>query len=230
MNNQLTEIAFVLDRSGSMASIARAAITGFNAFLRDQQAAAGQARLTLVLFDDEYLVPADHLPIDEVVPLNTRTYVPRNGTALLDAIGETIDRIGKRLAATPEADRPGKVMFAILTDGLENMSTRYTAHELSRMIRHQTDVYQWEFLYLGANQDAIATAARLQISAANAATFDASPEDTRFAVGSISTKMRSTRSTCTGAPMTAEEKHAAAASMSVLLAEAKAKEQGKGKI
>ena len=110
MNKQLIEIAFVLDRSGSMGSVARSAVDGFNDFLREQQSAPGQARFTLVLFDDEYLVPADAVPIDEVVPLNAGTYVPRGSTALLDAIGRTVDSLGRRLAATPAANRPGKVI------------------------------------------------------------------------------------------------------------------------
>jgi hypothetical protein len=171
MNPHLTELAFILDRSGSMGSVAAAAIEGFNLFLRAQQTTPGQARLTLVLFDDEYLVPAQSLPVIEVLPLDHRTYVPRNSTALLDAIGRTIDELGARLSAIPEPERPGKVIVAILTDGLENASTRYTWRNVAARIRHQTRVYQWEFLFLGANQDAIATAAQLHIAAENAATY-----------------------------------------------------------
>ncbi len=126
MKKNLTEIAFILDRSGSMSSVAQAAIAGFNSFLHDQQAAPGQARLTVVLFDDEYLVPIQSLPVDEVIPLDHTTYVPRNSTALLSAIGRTIDELGARLANLPETARPGKVIVAILTDGLENASQRET--------------------------------------------------------------------------------------------------------
>src|SRR5262245_9623822 len=109
MNQNLTEIAFVLDRSGSMKNLATAPVDGFNHFLRNQQTALGAARLTLVLFDDEYLLHAASLPVAEVVPLDSTTYVPRNSTALLDAIGRTIDDLGARLHHTAEPDRPGKV-------------------------------------------------------------------------------------------------------------------------
>lgn len=171
MNAQLTEIAFVLDRSGSMQSIASDAIEGFNSFLHHQQRSPGLARFTLVLFDDEYLVPVDNVEIGDVAPLDEDTYIPRNSTALLDAIGETIDRIGVRLARTGEVERPGKVIVAILTDGLENASTRFDWDDISRRIRHQTEIYSWEFLFMGANQDAIATAANLNIDSRNATNF-----------------------------------------------------------
>jgi len=113
MNKNLTEIAFILDRSGSMASVTEAAITGFNEFLRNQQKTEGQARLTLVLFDNEYLVPLDGVPVQEAVALDTTTYVPRASTALLDAIGTTIDLLGTRLSAMAESARPGQVIVAI---------------------------------------------------------------------------------------------------------------------
>ena len=173
MNPYLTEIAFVLDRSGSMGSVAESAVAGFNEFLRDQQSAPGQARFTLALFDDEYLLPANAVPIAEVVSLDAGTYVPRGSTALLDAIGRTIDDLGRRLAGTPAADRPAKVIVAILTDGYENASHRYTVRDIAARIRHQREKYGWEFLFLGANQDAIATAAQMNIGAQHAATFQA---------------------------------------------------------
>lgn len=173
MNPNLAEIAFILDRSGSMESLREQAIAGFNHFLGDQAKQPGEARLTLVLFDDEYLVPFDAAPLGNIIPLNAATYVPRNSTALLDAIGHTIDRLGQRLASTAECERPGQVIVAILTDGFENASTRYTWKNVAARIRHQQEKYNWRFLFLGANQDAIATAARLNISAFNAATFRA---------------------------------------------------------
>src|SRR5438105_3099930 len=121
-NAHYSEIAFVLDRSGSMKSCQQAAIEGFNQFLTDQQKTDGLAKLTLVLFDDEYLVPISSIPVEEVVSLTHDTYQPRGCTALLDAIGQTIDNLGQRLAALAEKDRPGQVIVAILTDGLENAS------------------------------------------------------------------------------------------------------------
>src|SRR6478736_708029 len=116
MNKSLTEIAFILDRSGSMQSMVEPAISGFNRLLREQQQVPGQARFTLVLFDDCYELPINSVPIAEVVELDTASFVPRGSTALLDAIGRTIDDLGKKLGALPEADRPGQVIVAILTD------------------------------------------------------------------------------------------------------------------
>lgn len=171
MNDRLTEIAFILDRSGSMAAMVEPAIAGFNTFLRDQQQAEGDARLSLVLFDNEFLVPCASLPVAEVVELDTTTFVPRGSTALLDAIGLTIDRLGAHLEAIPEPDRPGQVVVAILTDGEENASTRFTWQDIAQKISHQEKHYSWQFLFLGANQDAIATAARMGVAAGNSATY-----------------------------------------------------------
>src|SRR5512133_1529351 len=113
-NAHYTEIAVILDRSGSMEPCQQAAIDGFNQFLVDQQKVEGLAKLTLVMFDDEYLVPVSSVPVQEVLPLTHETFVPRNCTALLDAIGQTIDDLGHRLSALAEKDRPGQVIVAIL--------------------------------------------------------------------------------------------------------------------
>src|SRR6476659_8965848 len=179
MNKNYTEIAFVLDRSGSMGSSREAAIAGFNFFLNEQQAGSDLTKLTLVLFDDEYLMPIDALPVAEILPLNNDTYVPRGTTALLDAIGRTADELGARLAAMPEKARPGQVIVAILTDGLENSSQTYTWNQIARVIKHQSEQYRWTFLFLGANQDAIATAAQMNITGANASPFVAGPAGLR---------------------------------------------------
>ena len=227
MNKDLTEIAFILDRSGSMSSVAPAAISGFNEFLRDQQAAPGEARLTLVLFDDEYLLPVDNIPVQKVVPLNSDTYVPRNTTALLDAIGQTIERLGQRLEQTPEPDRPGKVIVAILTDGHENASKKFTWKEIAAKIRHQTQSYDWDFLFLGANQDAIATAANLNISSANAATFASDYVGTRTTQRAASRKASALRAKASGRVMDSDEEIAYAAPMSNLVEEEDRKERGK---
>jgi hypothetical protein len=170
MKKNLTEIAYVLDRSGSMGSMTEPAIAGFNQFLAEQRKAPGHARLTLVLFDDEYLVPCQSLPLEEIVELDTTSYVPRGMTALLDAIGRTIVQLGRQLEATPEAKRPGQVIVAIFTDGYENASSEFSLKKISKMIRHQQEKYGWEFLFLGANQDAIATAVQMGIDHDKAAT------------------------------------------------------------
>lgn len=195
MSSQLTEIAFILDRSGSMSSMHYAAISGFNEFLAAQQATvddAGKplpATFSLVLFDHEFEVIYNRVPIATAAPLTTATYEPRGSTALLDAIGRGIDHLGTCLAATPDADRPAKVIFAILTDGEENASRQYTMDAINRRITHQTRKYSWEFLFLGANQDAIATAAQMGIQAHSAATFAAHDDDLAAAQSSISDKV-----------------------------------------
>ena len=193
MNPHLTEIAFILDRSGSMESMVDPAIDGFNRLLRDQQQVPGSARFTLVLFDDAYEVPIRSLPIAEVVELNHRTYEPRGSTALLDAIGRTIDELGAKLAATPEHDRPGQVIVAILTDGMENASTCFTWQDISTRIRHQTDQFDWKFLFLGANQDAIATAGKMSIHAADSANFAMDVGSYGAVQDALSRKMKSIR-------------------------------------
>lgn len=193
MNDQLTEIAFILDRSGSMESMIEPAISGFNRLLREQQQVPGSARFTLVLFDDQYETPVQSLPIAEVVELDTTTYVPRGSTALLDAIGRSIDELGTNLAALPEAERPGQVIVAILTGGMENASTRFTWQEISARIRHQTDAYQWKFLFLGANQDAIATAGRMNIYAEDSSNFAMDSHSYGAAKDALNRKMRAIR-------------------------------------
>jgi hypothetical protein len=175
MQTDLTEIAYVLDRSGSMQSLAADAIGGFNAFLSDQKQLPGRANFTLVLFDHEYLVLHRNVDIRQVPELDNKSYVPRGNTALLDAVGRTIDDLGTYLARTPEQLRPAKVMVAIFTDGLENSSRVYTTDRLAASIQHQQEKYNWEFLFLAANQDAIASAAKIGIPGGQAVNFTASP-------------------------------------------------------
>jgi len=193
MNDHLTEIAFILDRSGSMTSMAGPAIEGFNRLLREQQQEPGIARFTLVLFDDQYEVPVRSVPVSEVVGLNEETYVPRGCTALLDAIGRTIDDLGARLGAMPEAERPGQVIVAILTDGEENASRRYSWQKVSSLIRRQTDAYAWKFLFLGANQDAIATAAKMSIAAADSSNFAVNADSYAAVQEAVNRKMKALR-------------------------------------
>lgn len=171
-NTTTTEIAFILDRSGSMYSHVEAAVAGFNDFLRDQQEVAGKARITLVLFDDQYEVPIDNLPVSEVTSIDQNVYTPRGSTALLDAIGKTIKSFRKRIKALPKEKRPDKVIFAIFTDGLENASCKYDWLDVGKKIQKRQKKDGWEFLFLAAGQDAIATAAAMNIHQDNAATVD----------------------------------------------------------
>lgn len=194
MNLNLTEIACVIDRSGSMEAIASDAVGGFNAFLREQQKDKSEARLTLVLFDHEYHVLYESADVQKVSPLNSETYVPRGTTALLDAIGRTIIDLGSRLANTPEDKRAAKVIVAILTDGLENASRDFSNAKIAEMIEHQRTKYGWEFIFLAANQDAIASAAKLSIRAQDAMNFTASPQGTQVAYAKMSAEVSKRRS------------------------------------
>lgn len=189
MNEQLTAIAFILDRSGSMASVKTDAIGGFNTFVEQQRELPGDARMSLVLFDHEYTPVYDDKPIREVPELTAQTYVPRGRTALYDAVGQTIDMVGSRLARTPEPERPAKVIVAIMTDGLENASTDYSHARIAEMIKHQQDVYSWEFVFLGANMDVPAVARSLNIAEANAVAYAASPAGTQGAYRSLNERV-----------------------------------------
>lgn len=193
MQSDLTYIVYILDRSGSMQPLANDAIGGFNAFLTSQQQQPGRADFMLVLFDHEYLVQVPRMDIQQVQPLNTHTYVPRGQTALLDAVGRTIDDVGRELAAMSEEQRPGKVIVAIFTDGLENASRVYTHPRVAEMIRHQQEKYSWEFLFLAANQDAVASAAQLSIPAPNAMSFAASPLGLRESQAALDKEITSRR-------------------------------------
>jgi len=163
MNQNLTEIVFILDRSGSMGGLENDTIGGFNGFVK-KQAEAGQTSLTTVLFDDRYEIL--HNGVDaKHVTLTDREYFTRGSTALLDAVGKTINDIGKRLNETAEESRPGKVIFVITTDGLENASREFNYDEVKRMITHQTEKYGWEFVFMGANIDVAEEGDKLGIKA-----------------------------------------------------------------
>ena len=185
MNTNLTEMIFILDRSGSMESLTEETIGGFNSLVAKQQAASGETEVTTILFDDQYEVLHDYVPIRKVVRLTENEYYARGCTALLDAIGLTIDRVGKRLAQTPEEARPGKVITAITTDGYENASSHYSKSQIREMIRRQTDVYKWQFMFLGANMDAVSEADSLGIRPCMAATYTSERKGIRSVFGAI---------------------------------------------
>ncbi len=151
MNQNFTEIVFILDRSGSMGGLENDTIGGFNGFVK-KQAETGQTSLTTVLFDDKYEILHNGVDAGKAV-LTSDEYFTRGSTALLDAVGKTINDVGKRLGETPEALRPGKVIFVITTDGLENASREFTYDEVQKMITHQSEKYNWEFVFMGANID-----------------------------------------------------------------------------
>lgn len=179
MRENLTEMVFVLDRSGSMSGLAVDTIGGFNELIEKQKKIEGDAYVTTVLFDHEYEVLHDHVALEEVAPLTDKEYFARGSTALLDAVGRTIDAVGARLAAAPEEERPAHVVFVITTDGMENSSREYTAQRVRGMIEHQQQKYSWQFVFLGANMDAVSEARNLGISAKYAADFTPSHSGVR---------------------------------------------------
>jgi uncharacterized protein YegL len=148
-----TLIAVVLDRSGSMEPIRDDIIGGFNTFMADQRKVPGECTVTLAQFDDEYEIVHDDKPLADLPNLTAETYVPRGSTALNDAIGRTINSVGATLAKRAESDRPGHVIFVIITDGAENASQEFAGSKVTEMIKHQQDKYQWQFTYLAASLD-----------------------------------------------------------------------------
>ncbi len=158
MNRNLTEIVFILDRSGSMAGLESDTIGGFNAMVEKQKKEKGEAVLSAVLFSDDSTVIYDRTDIRKVEPLTESQYFAGGCTALLDAIGGAVHHIGNVHKYAREEDRPGKTIFVITTDGMENASWRYSYSEVQRMVKHEQEKYGWEFLFLGANMDAISAA------------------------------------------------------------------------
>jgi hypothetical protein len=173
MNKNLTEIVAILDRSGSMESLTGDTIGGYNSFVEGQKNVPGEAILTTVLFDDHYDLLHDRINIKGVRPITDKEYFARGMTALLDAIGRTIDGIGLKLHNIPEAERPGKVIFFIITDGYENASKKYSHRQIKDKIELQKNVYNWEFIFLGANIDSEDVAESIGISSNMAFDFDA---------------------------------------------------------
>jgi len=169
----LTEIVCIIDRSGSMQSISSDAQGGFDAFIEAQQKEEGKAAITLAQFDNEYEMVWENRPLEEIKK-GDYLLMPRGSTALLDAIGKTVQTVGERLHKTAESARPEKVLLMIITDGMENHSKEYNRTQIMDMISHQRDTYKWEFLFLAANQDAIKEAAHIGIQSRNAMNFMAS--------------------------------------------------------
>lgn len=189
-----TDINIVLDRSGSMQDVRDDTIGGFNAFIAEQKKDPSPATVSLMQFDTEFESVMDGVPLNDVKPLTYETFVPRGMTALLDAIGRQINLAGARLSAMPESDRPDKVVFVIMTDGEENSSREFTRAKVFDMISHQQKQYNWQFVFLGANQDAIATGSSIGIATANAMTYAANSAGTSAAFCSTGQNVRKFRS------------------------------------
>jgi hypothetical protein len=184
MKSDLTDITLVVDRSGSMQKIREDAEGGINAFLQEQAKLPGDALMTLVQFDTEYEFLQRGLSIKQVPAY---TLVPRGNTALLDAVGRAINETGERLAKMAEADRPGLVVFVIMTDGLENSSKEFTKAQVKQQIEEQQSKYNWQFTFLGANQDAFAEAGGIGIKYGGSAQY--APDKVRAAWHGNSAKL-----------------------------------------
>ena len=178
MKKNLTEMVFILDRSGSMQGLEGDTIGGFNAMLEKQKLEEGEAFVSTVLFDDESSVLHDRVDIQKVAPMTRRDYFVGGCTALLDAVGEAIRHIANVHKYAREEDVPEKTVFVITTDGMENASRKYTYEKVKKMISLQQEKYGWEFLFLGANIDAAREAARFGIREDRAANYHADSKGT----------------------------------------------------
>ena len=186
MKKNLTEMVFILDRSGSMQGLEGDTIGGFNAMLEKQKAEEGEAFVSTVLFNDESSVLHDRVDIQKVAPMTRRDYFVGGCTALLDAVGEAIRHIANVHKYAREEDVPEKTVFVITTDGMENASCKYTYEQVKKMISLQQEKYGWEFLFLGANIDAAREAARFGIRADRAANYHADSKGTAVIYEAVS--------------------------------------------
>jgi hypothetical protein len=187
MNQNLTDITLIIDRSGSMYSIQKDSEDGIKSFIEEQKAVEGECVVSLVQFDTEVDEVYTGKPID-IAP--SYTLVPRGGTALFDAVAQTVVKTGERLSKMTESDRPGLVLILIVTDGGENGSKEYTSEQLKSLIKVQENDYNWKFTYLGANQDAFSTARSMGIISTSNYDVNKTPQ-TYNAISSSVTRARS---------------------------------------
>lgn len=192
MKENRTRIAIILDRSGSMSSVRESTVTGFNAFIKKQREVPGDVTVKLVQFDDYCDVVFDK-PLSEVPELTQANFVPRGSTALYDAQGKTIVALGEELSTLSENERPSKVIVMTLTDGQENASKEYRLATIASMIKDQQEKYSWDFVFLGANQDAILTAKSMNIRPQSSLTYSASPQGMMRSMAMASNYVNSSR-------------------------------------
>jgi uncharacterized protein YegL len=178
MKKDLTELVFILDRSGSMSGLESDTIGGYNSMLEKQKKEPGEAIITTVLFDDRYELLHDRINLRGIAPITDDDYFVRGSTALLDAMGKTINKIANAHKHTAEDECPEHVMFVITTDGMENSSREFSYDKISLMIEQQKNNFGWEFIFLGANIDALGTAERFGIGKDRATNFHADSEGT----------------------------------------------------
>ena len=193
MKNNITELVFILDRSGSMHSLTKDTVGGFNAMIEKQKQESGAAFVTTVLFNGRSELLHDRLPVSEVPEMTEREYMPNGCTALLDAMGSTIKHIANiHRYARPE-DVPEHTVFVITTDGMENASRHYTADKVREMVKHEEEKYGWEFIFLGANIDAVSTAETYGINAKRAVNYVPDSRGTAELYNSVAEAVRDVR-------------------------------------
>lgn len=195
MNKKLTEIVFILDRSGSMGHLTTDTIGGYNAFIDQQKKEAGDALVTTVLFDDAYEVLHNAIEIGNIKYLTDKEYFVRESTALLDAIGKTINSSIKRVKTLKDEYKADKVIFVIITDGYENASREFSYDAIKRMIDHQSEKYKWEFVFLGANIDAAAEGAKMGFRKDRSANFVSDSDSTTHVYSEMSKNISNYRKT-----------------------------------
>ncbi len=193
MKKGYTDIILVLDKSGSMRAVLQDTIGGFNQFIEDQTKVEGEAKFSLVEFDTTYSIVHNGLDINDVPEMTTNTYRPSGMTALYDAVGRAITEAGSRFKSMKDDERPEKVIFVILTDGYENSSVEISGNDISKMIKHQDKKYNWEFVYLGANQNAFDVADNLNIARHHTMSYAHTPGGTEAAFKSLSKGMTKSR-------------------------------------
>ena len=199
MRKGLTEIVFILDRSGSMSGLEADTIGGYNSLIEKQKKEEGEAYISTVLFDDTCEVLHDRVEIDKINPMTDKEYFVRGCTALLDAIGGAIHHIGNVHKYARDEDRPEKTLFIITTDGQENSSSQYSYKKVKHMVERQKEKFGWEFLFLGANIDAIAEAGRFGIKADRAVNYHCDKEGTAVnykALNRAVSRVRSCKNLC----------------------------------
>ncbi len=199
MKKGLTEIVFILDRSGSMGGLESDTIGGYNAMLKKQKEEEGEAIFSTVLFDDSIEVLHDRKALSAVQPITDKEYYVRGCTALLDAVGGAIDHIGHVQKKMPEAERPEKTLFIITTDGMENASREYTYEKVKKMVEKKKEKHHWEFIFLGANIDAVAVAGRFGVEKSRAVRYENDSAGTQLNY-SVMSKLVSCARACGSAP------------------------------
>lgn len=193
MKKNLTELVFILDRSGSMSGLEADTIGGYNSLLEKQKREEGEAYVSTVLFDHETEVLHDRVKLQDLKPMTDREYYVRGCTALLDALGGAIHHIARIHKYAREEDRPEKTLFVVITDGMENSSRRYSLSKVKRMVEKEKEKYGWEFLFLGANMDAVEVAGRFGISADRAVRYECDSRGTELNYQALSKAVSTVR-------------------------------------